>query len=61
MVMSSTPHNVCVCSQHANFHFMIDSLKKNFPNLNINNDTVAEITCDTENKMCMVNVLIVLM
>ena len=53
MVVSDTPHNVCVCQQHANFTYLCTSLKviPGFPQSY--KDFLKEVCCDINNENCM--------
>ncbi|VEN60653.1 unnamed protein product [Callosobruchus maculatus] len=50
--MNDIPHNVCVCPQHANFNFMLETLKKCVERLPTA-DLLTAITCDINSEKCM--------
>lgn len=53
LLVSETPHNVCVCRYHANFQFLIDSTKHliGFPK-NVK-CLIEDMTCNTSSEICM--------
>lgn len=54
LLVSDTPHNVCVCTQHSNYINLFDSLKKYIPGLfGDHNDLFKKICCDVKNEVCM--------
>lgn len=52
--ISEIPHNVCVCSYHANYTFLLEALNKFHPNLPIDTaEFLKLICCDVTKEKCM--------
>lgn len=53
IVVSSTPHNVCVCQKHANFDYKCSSLKHVKGFLQSYKTLLAKCCFDTSSEKCM--------
>lgn len=51
--IADTPHNVCVCTQHANYINLFKSLKKFLPLPENHKKLMEMISCDITNEACM--------
>lgn len=55
LFVANTPHNVCVCKEHANFKFLVDTISSHCSTSLTHKSLLEKMCCDVEDERCMTN------